>query len=109
VSSGTMLFLVDLCDGHLVANCGRVDFHITDTGKQTMCNEFLEELLVADQWLHHGAIPVLRLASDTEEIYFNIEDDQVTIGLRNGRILNFDSTAGACNYYSRFELVGIFL
>jgi len=75
VSSGIMLFLVGLCNGQLVSNCGRIDFHITDTGKQAMCNELLEELWVADQWLHYRAIPVLRLAPETEETCFNIEDD----------------------------------
>lgn len=45
---------------------------------------------VTNEWIYYSGSPVLRLPSDLQPACHDTRDSQVTIGFRNGRVLNFD-------------------
>ncbi|OCK96077.1 putative G-protein beta WD 40 repeat-containing protein [Cenococcum geophilum 1.58] len=75
---------------HLVTNLGPIKIDHTLASGQSHDNKLLEDLWVGNQWIHYGAVPVFRLAPDVELTCFDIKDNQVAIGLRNGRVLSFN-------------------
>ena len=40
--------------------------------------------------MSYGAVPIFLLPTDFESQCYDVRGDQVTIGLRNGRVLSFD-------------------
>jgi WD40 repeat protein len=50
----------------------------------------LKDLGVRDHWICYGEVPLLLLRSNFEQQRRDIKVNQVTIGIRNGRVLNFD-------------------
>ena len=75
---------------HLVTNLGPINIDHTLASGQNHDNKFLEDLWVGNQWIHYGAVRVFRLAPDVELTCFDVKDNQVAIGVKNGRVLSFN-------------------
>ena len=75
---------------YLMTNFGSIEVEriLTETPKNDF--ESLQQLSVSNRWLYYGAVPVPRLQPDSEAACYDVRDDQVTIGFRNGRVLSFD-------------------
>ena len=73
-----------------MTNLGPIKVDYTIASGQSHDNKLLEDLWVGNQWIHYGAVPIFRLAPDIELACFDIKDNQVAIGLRNGRVLSFN-------------------
>jgi hypothetical protein len=75
---------------HLVTNLGPIKIDHTLANGQSHDNKLLEDLWVGNQWIHYGAVPIFRLAPDIELTCFDVKDNQMAIGSRNGRVLSFN-------------------
>ena len=75
---------------HLVTNLGPIKIDHTLASGQSHDNKLLDDLSVGNQWIYYGTAPVFRLAPDIELTYFDVKDNQVAIGSRNGRVLSFN-------------------
>lgn len=72
----------------LVTNLGEIKLKNTLT--QGFDFESSNNLWVGNQWVSYGAVPIFLLPTDFESQRYDVRGDQVTIGLRNGRVLSFD-------------------
>ncbi len=78
-------------DGHyLDTNLGEIKIEKVPTSRQSSDFESLNNLWVRFPWVYYGAVPVFLLPTDFEPGCYDINGDQVAIGLRNGRVLSFD-------------------
>jgi WD40 repeat protein len=74
----------------LVTNLGEIKIESTQRNRQGFDFESTSNLWVGNQWMCCGAVPIFLLPTDFESQCCDVRGDQVTIGLRNGRVLSFD-------------------
>ena len=75
---------------YLVTNLGGIEIEDIPANKQSFDFESLKNLWISNRWVYYRAVPVFLLPTDFEPQCHDIRGDQVTIGLRNGRVLSFD-------------------
>ncbi|KAL8998435.1 MAG: hypothetical protein Q9188_006099 [Gyalolechia gomerana] len=87
-SVNTLKFSAD--GQYLATNFDSIKIESILTGIQNDHSEVSRNLHISNRWLCYGALPVLRLQPDSMPTCYDVRDDQVAIGFRNGRVLNFD-------------------
>ena len=85
---GTVNSLEFSIDGqHFATNLGLIKI---TSNVNAQYPELLKPLIVSNQWVYYGALPVLFLPLDFQVRCYNVKGDQVAIGFTNGRVLSFD-------------------
>jgi WD40 repeat protein len=74
----------------LVTNLGEVKIESNQINRQGFDIESSHNLWVRNQWVYCRAVPLFFLPTDFEPQCCDVRGGQVTIGLKNGRVLSFD-------------------